>query len=420
MGASTRWAASPSAARSPRFRRSSTSWQTCTWASSSRGRTPTTGPGALAGARRELGSPRRRRGWLRARPTPGGQGVNIQVHGGMGFTWSFDCHSTTAGQGHRASCSAAPALEGTARHPLEAGRPRRQHGTSTTRGRKRRFARRCGSGSAPRGAKRGAFETWQSRYPGREGWEGLEARAAFQRSKGGGRLRRRCIWPAEWAGRALPPIYQVIYSAGGVALSRSARLLRDRPGMCMPTAFSPTPTTAERRYAPRRSARRVWCQLFSEPGAAPNWPAAHTAPSGPATTWVNQYGQKIWTLGAPLADWPPGPRASDPKTAKQKGLTSSSVHEVRRASRPAGQADLGASTSKEVYFTDRAHPDGPAPRAVGAGWGVAIIHAMKRAAHLGRTARPDLRGRSSPGPRHPARGRPAIANGRWRERLADL
>ena len=29
--------------------------------------------------------------------------------------------------------------------------------------------------------KRGAFETWQSRYPGRDGWDGLERAQAFQR-----------------------------------------------------------------------------------------------------------------------------------------------------------------------------------------------------------------------------------------------
>ena len=31
--------------------------------------------------------------------------------------------------------------------------------------------------------KRGAFETWQSRYPGREGWDGLERAKAFQSKK---------------------------------------------------------------------------------------------------------------------------------------------------------------------------------------------------------------------------------------------
>ena len=31
--------------------------------------------------------------------------------------------------------------------------------------------------------KRGAFETWQSRYPGREGWDGLERAKTFQSKK---------------------------------------------------------------------------------------------------------------------------------------------------------------------------------------------------------------------------------------------
>ena len=38
--------------------------------------------------------------------------------------------------------------------------------------------------------KRGAFETWQSRYPGREGWDGLERAKAFQSQKGRPASRR--------------------------------------------------------------------------------------------------------------------------------------------------------------------------------------------------------------------------------------
>ena len=45
--------------------------------------------------------------------------------------------------------------------------------------------------------KRGAFETWQSRYPGREGWDGLERAQAFQRSKAEAGFAA-LHWPAEW------------------------------------------------------------------------------------------------------------------------------------------------------------------------------------------------------------------------------
>ena len=59
--------------------------------------------------------------------------------------------------------------------------------------------------------KSGAFETWQSRYPGRDGYEGLERAKEFQAKKADAGFAA-LHWPVEWGGRALPPIYQVIYS----------------------------------------------------------------------------------------------------------------------------------------------------------------------------------------------------------------
>ncbi|HTG13271.1 MAG TPA: acyl-CoA dehydrogenase family protein, partial [Candidatus Eisenbacteria bacterium] len=115
--------------------------------------------------------------------------------------------------------------------------------------------------------KRGAFETWQSRYPGREGWDGLERAQAFQRSKAEAGFAA-LHWPAEWGGRALPPIYQVIYS------QEESRFLVPRGyfeiglGMCMPTLFAYASDDQKRRYAPAAlRGDEVWCQLFSEPGA---------------------------------------------------------------------------------------------------------------------------------------------------------
>ena len=53
--------------------------------------------------------------------------------------------------------------------------------------------------------KSGAFETWQSRYPGRDGYEGLERAKEFQAKKADAGFAA-LHWPVEWCGRALPPI----------------------------------------------------------------------------------------------------------------------------------------------------------------------------------------------------------------------
>ncbi len=74
--------------------------------------------------------------------------------------------------------------------------------------------------------------------------------------------------PIEWGGRALPPIYQVIYA------QEESRYLVPRGyfeiglGMCMPTC-SPTGRRSRSGATRRRALRgdEVWCQLFSEPAA---------------------------------------------------------------------------------------------------------------------------------------------------------
>ena len=82
----------PLAARSARFKRSSTSWRMSTWPSSWRAPTPTTGAWALSTEAAELpvaASLARvaasEAGWQAAKE-------NIQTHGGIGYTWEGDCH----------------------------------------------------------------------------------------------------------------------------------------------------------------------------------------------------------------------------------------------------------------------------------------------------------------------------------------
>ncbi|MDP2702688.1 MAG: acyl-CoA dehydrogenase family protein, partial [Candidatus Rokubacteria bacterium] len=59
--------------------------------------------------------------------------------------------------------------------------------------------------------KSGAFETWQSRYSDRDGYDGFERAKAFQRKKAEAGFAA-LHWPVESGGRALSPIYQVIYA----------------------------------------------------------------------------------------------------------------------------------------------------------------------------------------------------------------
>jgi alkylation response protein AidB-like acyl-CoA dehydrogenase len=268
--------------------------------------------------------------------------------------------------------------------------------------------------------KTSGFETWQSRYPGRDGWEGLERAQAFQRKKAEAGFAG-LHWPREWGGRALPPIYQVIYA------QEESRYLVPRGyfeiglGMCMPTLFAYATEEQKRRFAP--SALRgdeVWCQLFSEPAAGSDLAGLRTRATRDGDHWVVN-GQKIWTSGAHWADWAILVARSDPKAPKHKGLTffflsmKSPGIETRRIKQISG-----ASHFNEVYFTDVRIPDSQRLGGVGGGWGVAITTLMNERLTSGDLRGPDFEEVFDLARRVPLEDGPAIRNAAVRERLADF
>jgi alkylation response protein AidB-like acyl-CoA dehydrogenase len=268
--------------------------------------------------------------------------------------------------------------------------------------------------------KRSGFETWQSRYAGRDGWEGLERAKAFQRKKAEAGFAA-LHWPVEWGGRALSPIYQVIYG------QEEARYLVPRGyfeiglGMCMPTLFAYATEEQKRRFAPAAlRGDEVWCQLFSEPAAGSDLAGLRTRAVREGDQWVVN-GQKIWTSGAHWADWAILVARSDPKAPKHKGLTffflsmKSPGVETRRIKQISG-----ASHFNEVYFTDVRIPDRQRLGGVGGGWGVAMTTLMNERLTTGETRGPDFDEVFDLARHVELEDGPAIRNAAVRERLADF
>ena len=269
--------------------------------------------------------------------------------------------------------------------------------------------------------KRGAFETWQSRYPGREGWDGLERAQAFQRSKAEAGFAA-LHWPTEWGGRALPPIYQVIYA------QEESRFLVPRGyfeiglGMCMPTLFAYATEEQKRRYAPAAlRGDEVWCQLFSEPGAGSDLAGLRTRAVRDGDDWVIN-GQKIWTSRRALGRLGhPGraQRSQDAPSTRASPSSSSSMKSPGIETRRIKQIS-GASHFNEVYFTDVRIPDTQRLGAVGAGWGVAITTLMNERLTSGDLRGPDFEEIFGLARVTQLENGPAIADAAVRERLADL
>src|SRR3984893_17439265 len=268
--------------------------------------------------------------------------------------------------------------------------------------------------------KSGAFETWTSRYPARDGYEGLERAKEFQAKKAEAGFAA-LHWPVEWGGRALPPIYQVIYAQEESKYLVPRRYFELGLGVAMPPLFAYGTESQKQRYAPAAvRGDEVWCQLFSEPGAGSDLAGLRTRAQRGGDDWVIN-GQKIWTSGAHWADRAILVARSDPKAAKHKGLTfffldmKSAGIETRRIKQISG-----ASHFNEVYFNDVRIPDSQRLGAVGAGWGVASTTLLTERLTSGDLRGPDFEEIFGLARVTTLEDGPAIANAAVRERLADL
>ncbi|HTK63223.1 MAG TPA: acyl-CoA dehydrogenase [Pseudonocardia sp.] len=164
-------------------------------------------------------------------------------------------------------------------------------------------------------------------------------------------------------------------------------------GMAMPTIHAHGTEEQKARYLrPAFSSEEIWCQLFSEPGAGSDLAALATravlAPDGDHYI-VN--GQKIWTSLGHVARFAILVARTDPDLPKHRGLTyflldmTTPGVEVRPLRQITGEAEFN-----EVYLTDVRVPVSAVLGSVGGGWTVAMTTLANERVALG--ARPAARG----------------------------
>jgi alkylation response protein AidB-like acyl-CoA dehydrogenase len=164
-------------------------------------------------------------------------------------------------------------------------------------------------------------------------------------------------------------------------------------GMAMPTIHAHgTPRQKARYLRPAFSSEEIWCQLFSEPGAGSDLAALATravlAPEGDCFV-VN--GQKIWTSLGHVARFATLVARTDPNLPKHRGLTYFLLDmrtpgvEVRPLRQITGEAEFN-----EVYLTDVEVPVSAVLGSIGGGWKVAMTTLANERVALG--SRPAARG----------------------------
>jgi alkylation response protein AidB-like acyl-CoA dehydrogenase len=272
--------------------------------------------------------------------------MNIQVHGGIGFTWEHDAHL------YLRRALVLNALLGT---PADAEDVTAQAAKGTTRG---------VSLDLPPEA-----ETIRA-----------EVRAAAQRlgALSGDAQRKELIdsglmvphWPRPW-GRQAGAVEQIVIDQELAAAGVKVPGLGITGWNIMTVNQYATPDQVDRWVFKTLMGEYVWCQLFSEPDAGSDAAAVKTRGTRVDGGWVVN-GQKVWTSGAQYCHLGLATVRTDPDAAKHAGITTMVIDmhapgvEVRPLRQITGNADFN-----EVFFNEVFVPDDDVVGTPNDGWTVA-------------------------------------------------
>ncbi len=276
----------------------------------------------------------------------GNANLNIQVHGGIGFTWEHDAHLYL----RRATAIAAvldieqAAIEVTALV--------------------RRGVRRAAAIDLPPGAEpiRAALGAEVARLRGLTG----EARKQALIEDGYAMPH----WPKPW-GRDAGAVEQLVIEQEFAAAGIKRPSLGITSWIILTLIQHASPEQVTRWVRPALSQEVIWCQLFSEPGAGSDAAGITTRATRTEAGWLIN-GQKVWTSGAHLAAFGLATVRTNRDAPKHEGITMMVIDmhapgvTVRPLKMPNGDSDFN-----EVFFDGVFVPDSDVVGPVDGGWTVA-------------------------------------------------
>ena len=182
-------------------------------------------------------------------------------------------------------------------------------------------------------------------------------------------------WPEEYGGRSLPMSYALAFRHEEEAydVPRRTEMFSVTQQLVAPTVAQwGSPEQRERYVRAMLRTDLIACQLFSETEAGSDLAAVRTRAIDHHGTWVLD-GHKVWTSGAPVADFGVAVTRTDPTVAKHAGLTVFLVpmDAPGVTVRPIQQM-TGGSSFNEVYLDGVELSDDLRLGPVGEGWRVAL------------------------------------------------
>jgi alkylation response protein AidB-like acyl-CoA dehydrogenase len=270
---------------------------------------------------------------------------NIQLHGGIGFTWEHDAHLYL----RRARTLAAIMADGA--DPLldvvEAQRSGQAHGASFTL---------PPEAEEHRDKAREAVTVLRSLAP--------EKQRDFLVDSG----YLVPHWPKPW-GRAADVLEQLVIEEEFADIKRPDMGITG--WVTLTIAQAGTDDQRERWVEPVLRGEVMWCQLFSEPGAGSDAAAVRTSAKKVDGGW-RITGQKVWTSLAHVCQWGLATVRTDPDAPKHAGVTMMAVDMKAPGVTVNPLKGLtGHAHFNEVFFDDVFVPDEDVVGDVNKGWLVA-------------------------------------------------
>jgi 3-oxochol-4-en-24-oyl-CoA dehydrogenase len=276
----------------------------------------------------------------------GNANLNIQVHGGIGFTWEHDAHLYL----RRATAIAAV---------LDA-----EQAAIEVTDLVRRGVRRAAAIDLPPEAEpiRDAIGPDVARLRDLTG----DARKQALIESGYAMPH----WPRPW-GRDVGAVEQLVIEQEFAAAGIKRPSLGITSWIILTLIQHASPEQVARWVRPALSQDVIWCQLFSEPGAGSDAAGIRTRATRAEGGWLIN-GQKVWTSGAHVSDFGLATVRTNPDAPKHEGITTMVIdmHAPGVSVRPLKMPN-GNSEFNEIFFDDVFVPDADVVGPIDGGWTVA-------------------------------------------------
>lgn len=246
-------------------------------------------------------------------------------------------------------------------------------------------------------------------------WQGKKAAAGFG----------AITWPKVLGGRGGTPMQELIWRQEEGKFKVPTGMFNVSLGMVLPSVMAhASPEVLGQHVAPALGGKNLWCQLLSEPGAGSDLGMVRTraerATDGREGWVIN--GQKVWTSLAQFAQFGLVLARTNPQATKFEGLSTFylDMKTPGITVRPIRQAG-GESEFNEVFFENVFVPDSQMVGKPGGGWKVTLTGLMSERLAIGGVMPAELwRTTASLLTDYEFEGKPALQDGRMRERWANL